>query len=132
MALGRLFLSYFAREEKTRLEIRPTASIRRGKTMEFSENVSLTWKDVKVEIIEDENMRRIIIPDYEKSGVKLRYRGFQIVRSSEGWLGKIIPLALFQKKSITLKGPGQNDPEVTFISYDPGPYFEADILDALL
>lgn len=132
MALGRLSLSYFAREEKTRLEIKQTASVRRGKTLEFSENVSLTWEDVKVEIIEEDERGRIIIPDYEKSGVKLTYKGFQIIKRKKGWLGKLLPLSFLQKQSITVKGSGKNDPEITFISYDPGPYFEVDVLEEII
>lgn len=122
VALGlyacRLLLRIFGKDEMTRLDICRTDFLRYGKNLKFSENIRVQLgEDVKVAIIEQENKGRVVIPDFEKHGIKLQISNFKNITVKKNWLGRILPFNFAKRQSIIVRTTNQSDPAVIFKLY---------------
>ncbi|PIP35349.1 MAG: hypothetical protein COX20_11775 [Desulfobacterales bacterium CG23_combo_of_CG06-09_8_20_14_all_52_9] len=118
LCAARFMLPVFGREEKTRLAINSPELLRYGKTLKFSPNISVRLgEDVKVEVIEQPRKGRVIIPDFEKYGVKLQVANFAAIEVKRNFAGRILPFAWAQKQQIFVRTTDPADPAVIFTAY---------------
>ena len=114
----RLMLRLFGKDEKTRLDIGETDFLRYGKSLKISENIHIQLgEDVKVAIIEQEKKHRIVIPDYEKHGIKLKVSNLKNITVKKNWLSKLLPFDFARRQSVIVKTNDPSDPEVIFKLY---------------
>lgn len=114
----RLLLRAFGKDERTRLDIGRTDFLRYGKSLKFSENIRVELgDDVKVPIIEEEEKGRVVIPDFEKHGIKLKVSNFKSISVKRNWPGRILPFNFAKRRSIIVRTTNPSDPPVIFKLY---------------
>jgi len=118
LCLGRFILPLFGREERTRLKIESTEYLRYGRSLKVSNNISIRLgNNPKVKIIEQEDRGRIVIPDFNEGGVKLRVRQLESITVKRSWLRRILLFAFTQKYSVVVRTKDPTDPAVIFTIY---------------
>lgn len=127
LCCGRLLLPLFGHEEQTRLGVKSPDFLRYGRSLKISDNISIKLGDnSKVEVIEQQNKHRIIIPDFDKSGVKLNIAKLDSIAVKQAWVGRILPFSFAKKYYVTIKTKDKSDPAVilTFFGREPFPVEE--------
>lgn len=122
LACGRFLLPLFGHEEQTRLSIKSTDFLRYGRTLRISENISLRLGDnPKVEVIEQKKKQRVIVPDFDRSGVKLSIANLESVTVKRNWLSRVVPFSFAKKYHVVVKTKDRSDPAVilTFFGREP-------------
>ena len=112
----RFLLPLFGREEKrARLEIGSPDFLRVGRTLKFSDNVALKLgDDSKVEIIEQQDKKRTILPDFENSGVRIGISNLDSITVRKHLRSRLLPFKFAQWHSVTLKTNDPRDPKIVF------------------
>ena len=118
LSAARFLLPLFGRSEKTRLSIEKIHKLRIGKTLEFSDNISLELgKDRKAEVIEQEDQQRIILPDFERSGIRIKVQNLKSVTLKRNWLSRILPFDFVRKHKIFIRTQDESDPILVYTVY---------------
>lgn len=115
---ARFLLPIFGRVERTRLTISQPNYLRVGKSLKFSDNVSLELgEDRKVEVIDQDELGRILVPGFERSQIKIKVRNLKSVTLKSNWLGRVLPFDFVRKHKIFIRTQDESDPILVYTVY---------------
>lgn len=115
---ARFLLPIFGRVERNRLTISQPNYLRVGKSLKFSDNISLELgEDRKVEVIDQNELGRILIPGFERSQIKIKVRNLKSVTLKRNWLSRVLPFDFVRKHKIFIRTQDESDPTLVYTVY---------------